>query len=692
LPQSRRIQDLTPSHVNSMLEREGRKMNLMITRVALCVLLTALGIVSLKGGPSLAAMKDAESASHADTAATQVLIKTYEFSGVKIFQFNLAVLSHYSYMVVSGTDALVVDPDRDIKTYLDTAKKEGWTIKGVFLSHSNADFVAGHSEFTKGVGCPVYQNKESGARYKITPLSDGETIPWGEASIRFLATPGHTPDGMSALIYAKDDKVSPKAILTGDTLFVGSIGRPDLMGGTMAAATLAGMSYDTWTNKLSKLDNSVIVLPAHGAGSLCGAHLRDEPSSTIGTERETNPYLQHKGKNDFITAVLEGLPQAPQYFKHNARMNREGPPAVDWNASPKTPPLNAALMDSGKFYVVDLRDATFFATGHIPNAVNIGLRGRLETWVGIMVPWGSPLVLCGSPEETTEAAFRLQRVGYDLTGVLTFEKWAEAKQPVYQNEPIPPLELYKRMQDGTAPMVVDVRLPNEWMGLRIGNVVNMPLNQLSELASKLDPGQPVVTVCNSAYRSSLGIGVLERLGFKKVASMEGGSQAWIEAGLPVIQPTAPGAVASQPKRIVKLPDRIEPSQLKRMLMDTPGTFDLVDIRPPEHFKDYSLPGARNVDLADLIGNPAYLTGGGPLIIVDRDGSLAMAAGGILSQKTERQIKVLFGGLEAYWNSVEMGSPVMAVPLTPSTPTVQPATPVQPSQPTPQAPKKKSAGC
>lgn len=459
----------------------------------------------------------------------------------------------------------------------------------------------------------------------------------------------------------------------------------------MAAASLAGMSFDTWHNKLSKLDDSVVVLPAHGAGSLCGAHLSDEPSSTIGAERNSNTYLQHTAKNDFITAVLEGLPDAPAYFKFNAAMNRNGPPLVNWNAELPAALLDESLSDTAKFYVIDLRDAQSFAVGHIPNAVNIGLRGRLETWTGIMVPWGSSVVLCGSPEETTEAAFRLHRVGYDVSGVLTFDIWKNANLPAYKNEPISARDLYQRMQDGTAPIIVDVRLPAEWMGLRIGNVINIPLNQMEKLAPvKLAKEEQVVTVCNSAYRSSLGIGVLERDGFKQVASMVGGSEAWIAAGFPTIQPTGPGTAASLPMRSIKLPDAIEPAQLKRMLMDLPGTFDLVDIRPPEHFKDYNLPGSRNVDLSDLIGNPAYLIGPSPLVIVDRDGSLAMAAGGILAQKTNRPIKVLFGGLEAYWNKLETGSAVKAVPL----PSVAPQTPAPAAAPVqaPATPKKKSAGC
>jgi rhodanese-related sulfurtransferase/glyoxylase-like metal-dependent hydrolase (beta-lactamase superfamily II) len=648
-------------------------------------LLVLTAFAGLAAQPLSAAVTDAEAASHADDAATQTVVKTYEYPGVQIVQLNLAVLSHYSYLLVSGSDALVVDPDRDIQAYLDLAEREGWTIKGVFLTHSHADFVAGHTEMVHALGCPVYQNKSSGAEYPIQAMDDGALLPWGEATLQFIATPGHTPDGMCMLVTDKNKR--PSALLTGDTLFVGSVGRPDLMGGTLSAADLAGMSFDTWHNKLSKLDDHVVVLPAHGAGSLCGAHLSDEPSSTIGAERTANPYFQHTGKNDFITAVLEGLPEAPAYFKHNAAMNRAGPPLVDRTAELPAAPLDTSLSDTEKFYIVDLRDAQLFAAGHIPNSVNIGLRGRLETWTGIMVPWGSSVVLCGSPEEMAEAAFRLHRVGYGVSGALTFDAWKQAGQPAYQNEPVSARDLYQRMQDGTAPIIVDVRLPAEWMGLRIGNVVNIPLNQLDVLApAKLSRTDPVVTVCNSAYRSSLGIGVLERNGFKQVASMVGGSEAWIEAGFPTIQPARAGTEARSTARSIRLPDSIDPAQLKRMLMDLPGTFELVDVRPPAHFSDYNLPGSRNVDLAELIGNPAYLTGAGPLVIVDRDGSLAMAAGGILSQKTNRPVKVLFGGLEAYWNQTETGSAIQVVPL----PAAAPRAPA--AAPAPAAPKKKSAGC
>jgi rhodanese-related sulfurtransferase len=424
--------------------------------------------------------------------------------------------------------------------------------------------------------------------------------------------------------------------------------------------------------------------------------LRDEPNTTIGKERVSNPYFQHASRSAFIASVLEGLPEAPAYFGHNAAMNRKGPDLVDWSAEPETAPVDASLADSGRFYVVDIREAGAYAGGHIPNSVNIGLRGRFETWVGIMVPWGADLVLCGMREDLPEAVRRLHRIGYKAR-VLEMDAWDRAALPLRKNEMVSPADLYAAMQRGDAPIIVDVRLPEEWMALRIGTVVNLPLNRLAGLSSKLDPLQPVVAVCNSAYRSSMAVGILERKGFERASSLEGGSQAWIEAGLPVYEAAKPGAAPSGAKKVVQLPDRIAASELKRLMKDLPGTFELVDIRPPEQFADYMLPDSRNVDIADILNNPAWLTGAGPLIIVDRDGSLAMAVGGVLSQKTKRPIKVLYGGLEAFWRESAFHAPGgtgMGLPPSPGTPPAasgaRPAPLTAPAEP--QKPKKKSPGC
>lgn len=646
-------------------------------------------------------IKDSESASHAADSASYALVDTYAYGKFNVLQFNLAVLSHYSYLLCSSKECLVVDPGRDVFTYLDYAEKKGVTIKGVLLTHSHADFVAGHMELAKAAGCPIYASATGGQEFPHESLKDGTAISVGDVVVKTIETPGHTPDGMTACVFNDPNDPAPTVLFTGDTLFVGSVGRPDLMGGTISAAELASMGFDTWTNKLSKMPDATVFFPAHGAGSLCGAHLSDKPFSTIGEERTSNHYLQYKSRSDYIAAVLDGLPEAPQYFKHNAAMNKKGPELVDWKA-PRPPERapDTALTDAEKVYVVDIRDAAAYAAGHIPNSVNIGIRGRFETWTGIMVPWGFPLVLTGSADELKEAIYRLHRVGYNAD-VISSDAWTRAGLALSKNTPAKPRDLYQQMQDGTGPVIVDVRLPNEWMGLRVGNVVNLPLNHLSELSSKLDPKQPVVTVCNSAYRSSMGIGILERKGFQQVSSMEGGSEAWLKEGLPVLgnEKAAQGAAASAPKRVVPLPERISAADLKRLVTDLPGTFDLVDIRPADQFTDYNLPGSRNVEIADIVANPAFLTGAGPLVIVDRDGSLAMAIAGILSQKTARPIKALYGGLEAYWAESELKPAVREVPIqrggmAPSptvAPPVQPSAPAAPPSPAP-ATKKKSAGC
>jgi rhodanese-related sulfurtransferase/glyoxylase-like metal-dependent hydrolase (beta-lactamase superfamily II) len=644
-------------------------------------------------------IKDTESATHADDAARHQIVDTYKFTGFEVVQINLPVLSHYSYILVSGKEALVVDPDRDIQFYLDYVAKKNLSIKGVYLTHSHADFVAGHLEIVKAVDCPIFQSAASGAAYKINPMKDGSTFKIGSAVVKALETPGHTPDGTCGLVFSGEEDKVGQVLFTGDTLFVGSVGRPDLLEGKMTAAILASMGFDTWNNKLSKLADAVMVLPAHGAGSLCGAHLSDSPKSTIGAERASNPYLTLKGRSEFIAAVLKDLPEAPQYFKHNAAMNRQGPALVNWTAPvPAEVKAEQALMDTSKFYLVDIRDSSVYAAEHIPGSVNIGIRGRFETWAGTMVPWAmhesDKLVVLGSKAELKEALYRLHRIGYEAS-VLTPETWKAAKLPTKKVEFIKPAELYSQMKAGTGPIIVDVRLPNEWMGLRIGEVVNLPLTHLSELSAKLDPTQPVVTVCNSAYRSSMAIGLLEAKGFQKVTSLAGGSEAWIDAGLPVYgaEATAPAAGAGPAKREIRLADRMSADELRRMAKDLPGTFDLVDIRPADQFKDYHIPGSRNADVADVLNNPAYLTGAGPLILVDRDGSLAMQIAGILSQKTQRTVKALHGGLESYWKDSgwKDAAKAVAAPPSPALPAA-PAKPDSPKAEPPKAPKKKSAGC
>ncbi len=612
------------------------------------LLFSLLLLFAFYSGAPGAMMKDSESATHDADASKYYIVDTYRFADFQLIQLELPVLSIYSYMLVSDGKALVVDPCRDISIFLEIAKKENLKIIGVYLTHSHADFVAGHTELVNAVKCPIYQSHISGVAYPFEPLQEGSEIQVGKAVVKFLETPGHTPDGMCALVYGADQPNVPELAFTGDVLFVGSVGRPDLIGGNTSAAWLASAFFDSWTSKISKLDDSVKIFPAHGAGSLCGAHLSDKPFSTLGEEKASNPYLQKTKRGEFIAALIQDLPEAPQYFKHNAAMNKQGPPLIDWGADlPAEKPPVLDLTKPESCFVLDLRDASEYEAGHIPNSVNIALRGRLETWTGIMVPWGARLVLVGNTAELKEALLRLHRIGYS-SEIITMESWEKAGLPVTAGNPVSPEALYDLMQKGQAPVIVDVRLPSEWMALRIGTVLNFPLNRLAELSRQLDPDQPVVTVCNSAYRSSMAAGILERKGFKMPRNLKGGSQAWIDAGLPVYEAARQGAeVSAEPKREVKLPDRISAADLQRLILDIPGSFELVDLRPAKHFAVDHLPGALNVHVSELLSDAGFLVGVGPLILVDRDGSIAMAAGGVLSQRTERPIKVLFGGLEAY---------------------------------------------
>jgi hydroxyacylglutathione hydrolase len=645
---------------------------------------------------SAATIKDGESASHGDDAATYQIVDTYQFNGFELVQFNLAVLSHYSYILTSAKEALIVDPGRDVEVYLSYCRDRGLQIKGVFLTHSHADFVAGHMELARQPGVTVYSGIHSGAKFPHKSVKQGTEIKIGTAVLTVWETPGHTPDGLCGIVGTGTG--SPVLALTGDTLFIGSVGRPDLMGGKISAASLASMGFDTWTNKLSTLPDSVAIFPAHGAGSLCGAHLSDAPTSTIGEQRKSNPYLQYASRNDFITAVLDGLPEAPAYFKHNAALNQNGPPLVDWAASPAEAAASDTLTDSARYYVVDVRDAASYAEKHIPNSVNIGLRGRIETWVGIMVPWDADLVLTGSEEELTETVKRLHRVGYEGQ-VIPFKNWEKSGLKSRSNDLITAEELHRQMIEGQNPIIVDVRLPTEWMGLRIGQVINMPLNKLAEQSTKLNPEEPVVAVCNSAFRSSMAVGILERNGFSRAVSLKGGSQAWIEAGYPTYSTQMTQSLASTrvENRDIQAPERISTDVLGRMMVDMPGSFEMVDIRPARAFAEYSLPQSANIHYADLIADSHFLESKKPLVIVDRDGSLAMAAGGILSQKTDRRIMVLYGGLTEYWKKSMYGigqtgtrSEIPVLDVKPASAPIQ--LPAEVPQATPKAKKKVSAGC
>ena len=428
---------------------------------------------------------DAEAATHGDEAASVQLVKETEQKAADFVfrQYNLAVLSHYSYLIGSGGEAMIVDPARDISRYLKDAQELGLKITRVYLTHSHADFVAGHMELAKATGAEIIINEATQAGFPHKPVKDGDAIAFGKVRAVIVTTPGHTPDGTCLYVYSSGLRDATRRSSSPATRsFIGSVGRPDLMGEGMSAAALAEMGYHSWKDKLSKLPDDTRFFPAHGAGSLCGAHLSDKPVSTIGEQRRENVYLQHKDLPSYVMAVIDGLPDAPQYFKHNAKMNHDGPPLVDWEKTmpPALPAADVAARAQKGAWLVDVRDAKAFAAAHPQGAINIGIRGRFETWTGIMIPWGEPFVLVGSDDEVREAAFRLKRIGYDApAGFLQggLDAWKQANLPVGSLKLVKPQDLYQQMQAGTAPIIVDVRLPDRVDGAAHRQRAQHPVEQ-----------------------------------------------------------------------------------------------------------------------------------------------------------------------------------------------------------------------
>ncbi len=494
-----------------------------------------LAVAALAARPPTARAEDAEKATHGDEAATPQITHDVETNGVRVRQYQLGCLSQLTYLIVSKGEAAVIDPQRDVDHYLRDAKTLGAKVTHVFLTHTNADFVAGHTELARG-GAKVHIAKESGSKFPHDGLVDGSKVAVGDATFEAWATPGHTLDSMCLLLHVPGATPDPLYVFTGDTLFIGGIGRPDLMGGDATPMRLASAAYDSIAH-LKTLPAATKVLPAHGAGSLCGAHLSPETVSTIGDERRGNPYLASMSRAQFVSRVVSGLPVAPAYFKFNARLNRDGPPVIE--GAPAMPPgLSPAEFKThldGGAWAVDLRDAKAYAAGHVEGSVNVAIRGRLDTWTGIVIPFDARLLLVGSDDEVSEATFRFRRIGLDkVDGHLKggVAAWKAAGLPVRTTELWSPERLMGAMRDGTEPILVDVRTASEVQDVRIGDYANLPLSDWDRFGHVLDPKAPVLFVCNSAYRSSMAVGLAERQGFASVASLDGGVDAWLTAKLP----------------------------------------------------------------------------------------------------------------------------------------------------------------
>jgi len=454
-------------------------------------------------------------------------------------QFYLGCLAHASYMIGSDGEAAVVDPRRDVDSYIEEAREQGLEIRHIIETHLHADFVSGHHELARRTGAKIYFGAKAGAKFEHVPVQEGDEILLGNGVVlRFLETPGHTPESVSILVVDRAVSEVPKAVLTGDTLFIGDVGRPDLLGSTMSAQDLAGMLYDSLHEKLLALPDSVEVYPAHGAGSLCGRNISSETSSTIGQQREFNYALKPMPKEEFVRMMTTDLPEAPEYFARDVAINRDG--AAELAELPDPAPLEARAVETLQkkgAIVLDTRPAAQYGAGHVPGSLHIGLSGQFASWSGALVSPKVPIVLVAEDEEQVrEARLRLSRVGIEnVAGYLAggLLEWHRAELPLATTEQIGVEELDARIREGHAARVVDVRRPAEWQGGHVAAAMNVPLNTLERHAAELPREEPLAVMCAGGFRSSIGTSILERQGFTKITNIVGGMAAWKTANLEV---------------------------------------------------------------------------------------------------------------------------------------------------------------
>jgi hydroxyacylglutathione hydrolase len=454
-------------------------------------------------------------------------------------QFYLGCLAHASYMAGSEGVAAIVDPQRDVEVYLEAARQNGLRIEYVIETHLHADFVSGHRELAARTGAKIYVGARANAQFPHVAVSQGEEIVFGRCRLQFLETPGHTLESVCVLVTDLDRSPEPFAVLTGDTLFIGDVGRPDLSPG-QTPQQLAALLYDSLHRKLLTLPDSTRVYPAHGAGSLCGRQMSDARFSTIGEQRVSNYALQAASRDEFVHLLTDTLPERPAYFARDAEINRTGAAALD-----ELPPLQELspdallrLQQSGAM-VLDTRPETQFGAGHISESVNIPLSGQFASWAGALLGLELDLLLVAeNPDRAAESRMRLARVGIErIAGYLAggIEAWQAAGQPVAQLRHITVQDLDRIRHEQPDLQIADVRRPAEWEEGHIEGALLLPLNRIAVEASHLDPDRPIAVHCKGGYRSAVAASLLRRAGFHQVVNVTGGFDAWKAAGLPVAQ-------------------------------------------------------------------------------------------------------------------------------------------------------------
>ncbi len=461
-------------------------------------------------------------------------------------QLYLGCLSQASYLVgdeAAGV-AAVVDPRRDVDEYLEQAERLGVRIEHVILTHFHADFVSGHLELRERTGATIHLGAAGKARFPHHPVSDGDVIRLGTVELRILETPGHTPESISIVVTDTATSPAPHAVLTGDTLFIGDVGRPDLMASVgVSAEELASSLYDSLHGKLLPLPDATLVFPGHGAGSMCGKNLSRETVSTMGDQRKLNYALQPMTKEAFIAEVTADQPESPAYFAFDADLNKKDRPTLDEQMKVSLTPLTleqVLSMQAEGAQLLDVRDPSDYTFGHLKGSVNIGLGGQYATWAGTLLDLHAPIILLAHAGQEEEAATRLGRIGFDhVVGYLEngVEPALVARPDLaVQVERITADQLHQRLGAGGAPLVLDVRQPGEWQTRHIPGAQHIPLTQLPKRLAEVPRDRTLVVQCAGGYRSCIAMSLLLRDGHTGLTDLVGGIGAWVQAGYPVEEP------------------------------------------------------------------------------------------------------------------------------------------------------------
>jgi hydroxyacylglutathione hydrolase len=458
-------------------------------------------------------------------------------------QFYLNCLAHASYLIGDEQTgiAAVVDPQRDVDRYVEFADENKLKIRHVILTHLHADFIAGHVELRDRAGATIYLGAKAQAEYKFTPLGDGSVVEFGRVRLKALETPGHTPESISIVVYDLARSGSePHAVLTGDTLFVGDVGRPDLRVALGWSATdLGGLLFDSLQTKLLALPDASLVYPAHGAGSLCGKAIGKETVSTMGEQRRLNYALQPMSKKEFIELVTADQPEAPPYFTYDAVLNSKERPTLEETLGRQLKPLaldRVLELQAAGAQVLDTREPEEFATAHLAGSINIGLSGQYATWAGTVLSRERSIVIIANPGRESESAIRLGRIGFDnVVGYLNDGMRSLESRPdvTVKTERLSAALCAELLSSAKPPFLLDVRAPREREQKFIDGSIGMPLNQLLQRAEELPKNRELLVYCAGGYRSSIAASLLQQKGFAQVSEIAGGMAAWDAARLQV---------------------------------------------------------------------------------------------------------------------------------------------------------------